>query len=297
MNTTTTRDELRDMISAGERFHEFETRALVTTGDTVPVEFRDLVAVYQRQASPWLGLATIVNSSNGQSVTLPQLTTDVTSYVPGEGTAITPSDPTFDSALLTVASYKTLTYISAELFEDAGFSVSDYVARSAGRSTGLAAGSSWTATVLAGISNGGTATGTPFFGLDDVIDLQSSVAVPYRDSSTFVMSNDAAKKLRKLKATDGSYLWQPSTAAGQPASLFGNAAITDPYLAAPGSATKAIAFGDWRSALVIKQLPLRVEISRDFRMANDEIAIKVVYRAGLAVVDPVAAAYLVSGNA
>ena len=54
--------------------------------------------------------------------------------------------------------------------------------------------------------------------------------------------------------------------------------------------------GDLASALLIKAAPIRVEISRDYRFDTDQIAVKSVYGLGGAVVDPVAAAYLVSAN-
>ena len=50
------------------------------------------------------------------------------------------------------------------------------------------------------------------------------------------------------------------------------------------------------SAYVIKQLPLRVAISTEYLFNTDSVAIKTVYRAGGALPDSAAIAYLVSSN-
>jgi len=137
--------------------------------------------------------------------------------------------------------------------------------------------------------------GTPFFGLDDLIDLVYARAVPYRMAGSFVMATNAVSKARKLKDSDGQYLWQPSNQAGEPDRLLGYPVFEDPYLAAPASATKSVLFGDM-SAYVIKQLPLRVAISTEYLFNTDSVAIKTVYRAGGALPDSAAIAYLVSSN-
>lgn len=279
----------------------FETRALESTANVnVPTDFSTRVAFYQRTVSPWTGIATIINATDGAPIYLPRITADATgTATPGQGTAIPSSDLTLTSVAATPVAYKSLSYISQEMAEDDVISIMDYVARSQGRALGLAFGSATTTAVLAAATNGGTATGTStgtaFFGPNDLLDLVYGRAVPYRVAGSFVVSNGALVKIRKLW-TDGGYLWQPSTIAGQPDRLFGFPIYEDPYLATPASATKSVLFGDM-GAYVIKQLPLRVAVSTEVAFASDSIAIKSVYRAGGALPDAAAIAYLVSANA
>ena len=180
--------------------------------------------------------------------------------------------------------------------EDDVIGIMDYLARTQGRALGLAFGSATTTAVLAAATNGGTATlGTPFFGLDDLIDLVYGRAVPYRVAGSFVMATGAVSKARKLKDLDEQYLWQPSNQAGEPDRLLGFPVYEDPYLATPASATRSVIFGDV-SAWVIKQLPLRVAVSTEYLFNTDQVAIKTVYRAGGALPDTAALAYLYSSN-
>lgn len=276
----------------------FEWRALATSSDTVPVEFFPQVATYARTLNPIITVATVINSTSGENMTMPRLTSDLTSYTPGEGTAITPSDPTLSSVTLSVTGFKSLTYVSQELAQDSPLAILDIVARSAGRAIGLAAGVEFTTGSNGFITDGvagATATGTPFFDADDLISLYYSAPAPTRAVGAWMMSNGAISKARKFKTSDGAYLWQPSLSLGQPDTFLGRSVFESPAMASVGSASKSAAFGDW-SAYYVKQLPLRVDISRDYRFNTDEVAVKVVYRAGGALPDTTAIRHLVSGN-
>lgn len=266
-------------------------------------DFQTNVAVYQRTMSPWLQVASIINANNGRPLNLPHSSADPTTYTPGEGTAITPADPTLGTAIATPVSYKHLGYISAEAEEDEVVGLMGVIARQAARALGLAAGAAFTTSILAAAANGGTAagiggTGTAagtFFGADDLFTLKYGRAAPYRLNGAFVAANSAIQKMKKWKDAQGQYLLQPAIGAGSPDSFDGNPVYEDPGLAAVASATKSVLFGDL-GAVVIKQMPLRVAVSTEFAFNLDNVAIKSVYRAGAALPDGAAIAYLVSAN-
>jgi HK97 family phage major capsid protein len=289
-----------------------EVRAIADFSDNgalYTTDFATQIAIYKRTLSPWIDLSSILNANNGRPLNVPKLTADNTTYKPGEGTAITESTPTIGSAALTTSAYKGLSYISAEAEEDELVGLLPVLARQQARSIGLSFGSDSTTAILAAINNGGTATGlggagaannalstATFVGYEDLLDLKYSRAVPYRTVGIWVMANGMIKKARKYRDGQGQYLWQPAIAAGQPPTFDGNAVYEDPNLATPASATKSVIFGDPAAALLIKQVPIRVAVSTDFKFDTDQVAIKSVYRAGLAVPDPAALAYLVSAN-
>lgn len=315
-------DSIRDMIESREKIHDFsypetatirtlpwadpQTRAISDFANGTALytaDFSSKVAMYARTVSPWLGIADVRNSDNGRPLVVPKLTADVTTYTPGEGTAITPSDPTLASVTITPTGFKALTYISTEAFEDAEYNLSDILARSHARAIGIAFGTAFTTTVLAGISNGGTATGlgggstATFIGYEDLLTLEYGRAAPYRASASWVMANGLIVKARKWHDLNGQYLWPAGgISAGQPASFDGRSVYEDPGLATPASATKSAVYGDAFAGLVIKASPIRVDVSSDFLFDKDQIAVKTVQRIDGAVVDPAALAYLVSAN-
>lgn len=284
---------------------DLEARAIADFSDNgalYTTDFATTVAVYQRTVSPWINLATVINANNGRPINLPNLTADPTSYTPGEGTAITESTPTIGSAALTTTAYKGLSYVSAEADEDELIGLLPIIARAQGRSIGLKFGSTLTAAIVAAATNGGTATGlgggstATFLGYEDLLDLKYGRAVPYRAAGSWVMANSVIKKARKWTNTQGAYLWQPAIAAGQPPMLDDSPVYEDPYLATIASASKSVLFGDV-SAVTIKQMPLRVATSTEFAFNTDNVALKSVYRAGGALADAAAIAYLVAANA
>lgn len=290
---------------------DLEQRAIADFSDNgalYTTDFATRVAVYQRTASPWINLATVINADNGRPLNLPNETADPTAYTPGEGTAITESTPTIGSAALTTTAYKALSYVSMEAEEDELIGLLGLISRSQGRQIGYQFGTALSASILTAATNGGTATGlggagaannalstATFVGYEDLLDLKYGIAVPYQAVGVFVMSNGMIKKARKYRDGQGQYLWQPAIAQGQPATFDGSEVYEDPGLAAPASATKSLLFGD-ASAVVIKQMALRVATSADYRFNTDQVAIKSVYRAGGALPDAAALRYLVSAN-
>jgi HK97 family phage major capsid protein len=269
-------------------------------------DFSTKVAIYQRTASPLFRTSTIVSSDNGRPLILPVLSVDPSMSSPGEGTAITENSGTLGQATATPVSYKALSYISNEAEEDELIGLLGIIAQQQGRQLGFSAGTAMTASLLTSATNGGTAGGlgggstAAFFGLEDLIDLKYGRAAPYRAVGGWLMANAAIKKVRKFVDKNGQYLWAPGLfnsafLEGQPDAFDGQSVFEDPGLAAPASATKSVVYGDL-SAWIIKQRGLRVAVSTDVRFVTDEVAIRSVLRAGGALPDSIALAYLVSAN-
>ena len=264
-------------------------------------DFSTRVAVYMRTLSPLLSVSTVISADNGRPLVLPNLTVDPTGYSPGEGTAITESSGTLGQATATPISYKALSYVSTEAEEDELVGLMQLISQAQGRQLGFQAGTAMTASLLTAATNGGTAGGlgggstATFFGYEDLLDLKYGRAYPYRQNGAWLMSNGAIKKVRKYTDKNGDYLWQPAIAVGQPDLFDGQPVYEDPGLAAPASVTKSVLYGDL-SAWVVKQRSLRVAISTEYRFNTDEVAIRTVYRAGGALPDAAAIAYLISAN-
>lgn len=106
--------------------------------------------------------------------------------------------------------------------------------------------------------NGGFAAAPD--GGDALIDLITALKMPYRASAVFAMNRTTTGAVRKLKDSDGAYLWRPGIAAGQPATLLGypQAPLEDmPDFNATGAL--AIAFGDFRQAYqIVDRMGIRV---------------------------------------
>lgn len=89
-------------------------------------------------------------------------------------------------------------------------------------------------------------------GGDVLIDALYGLKASYMANATWFMSRSTMAKVRKIKDSDGSYLWTPGIAAGQPASILGYPvapAFEDMPAVATGSLS--IAVGDMREAYQI----------------------------------------------
>lgn len=84
------------------------------------------------------------------------------------------------------------------------------------------------------------------FDADNLIDLIYAVKPGYRANGVFMLSTPTLAKARKLKDSNGQYLWQPGLQAGQPSQLLGYNVVENDDMPAPVTDALAIAFGDWR---------------------------------------------------
>ena len=90
------------------------------------------------------------------------------------------------------------------------------------------------------IANG---TITPEYA-QEIMDLFYSLKSPYRRKAAFYMNDSTVKAIRKLKDSNGQYLWQPSLTAGAPDTLLNKPIYTSPYMPTIAAGAKSILFGD-----------------------------------------------------
>jgi HK97 family phage major capsid protein len=88
-------------------------------------------------------------------------------------------------------------------------------------------------------------------GGDALIDALYGLKSPYRVNATWFMNRSTAKLVRKLKDTDGAYLWAPGIVAGQPATLLGYPVASFEDMPDPATGSLSIAVGDMRAAYQI----------------------------------------------
>ena len=88
---------------------------------------------------------------------------------------------------------------------------------------------------------------------DRLIDLVQSLRGPYRQNGSFVMNAATLARIRKFKTTDGQFLWQPSLAAGQPATLLGYPVVEADDMPDVAANALSIAFGDFRAGYLVAE--------------------------------------------
>lgn len=95
-------------------------------------------------------------------------------------------------------------------------------------------------------------------GGDALLDALYGLKAAYRANATWFMNRASTKLVRKAKDTDGSYIWQPGIATGQPATLFGYPVASFEDMPDPATGSLSIAVADMRSAYqVVDRIGIR----------------------------------------
>lgn len=96
-------------------------------------------------------------------------------------------------------------------------------------------------------------------GGDALIDALYKLKSQYRSRAVWFMNRSTAAEVRKLKDSNGQYLWAPGLAAGQPASLMGYPTADFEDMADIAAGSLSIAVGDLGSAyLIAERMGIRV---------------------------------------
>lgn len=253
---------------------------------------------------------TVLVTDKGDSIPVPRTTAHSTaSSEIAEAAAIGESDPAFNQLVLGAYKYGVIVQISYELVEDTYVDLLGYIAMQAGRAVGNAFGTRLmtgtgssqpqgvaTAATL-GVTGGAGVTGA--FTADNLIDLHYSVIAPYRNSPScgWLMRDTTVAAVRKLRDSQGQYLWQPSLQVGAPDTLLGKAINTDPNVAAVATSARSVLFGDFSRYFVRQVKDIRFERSDDFAFNQDLSTFKCVYRGDGGLADTSGAVKYFIGNA
>ncbi|MGH3504015.1 MAG: phage major capsid protein [Nocardioidaceae bacterium] len=300
-------DELRSFLRGeGPRAYEVrpqgkvDFRALTegtatAGGDTVPTSFYSRLVQHMIENSALLQAGpTVLNTSGGEELQVPKTTAHSTASIVSEGGTISEDDPTFGQVSLNAYKYGVLLKISRELLDDSGVDIEGYLSMQAGRALGNAFGahgvtgdgSSKPTGVLTDATNSATLT-TADFTADDLIDLMYSVIAPYRASQSvhWLMSDKTVAAVRKLKDTNGQYLWQPALTVGAPNTILGLPVLSDPNMPDVAVSSTPVLFGDFSQYFVRMAGGVRFERSDDFAFDSDLVTFRALMRADGALVD------------
>jgi len=280
--------------------YEVEMRDITTAAGAglIPQGFHNELWQYAVEESGILSAGVDVwNTSSGEQIKVPRVTAYSTVADITEGAAIGESDPTFSSVDSVVSKRGYLIEVPTEFIQDNAFNISTYLAQWAGRELGNDVGANAVSVALAAASAGattaaGTAGGlgaqnTADRGYDYLITLFHSVLAPYRRRTTcsWVMSDPTAAMVRKVKTSDGLYIWEPATQAGQPDLILGKPVQIDTYVPDAAVSVESILFGDFSSVKVRIAGGVRFERSDEVGFNKDVSTFRAVVRRGATSVD------------
>ena len=204
---------------------------------------------------------------SGPLLQLPRLVDEVTVGEVTETAARPESEPSFDQIDLKPFEMAVIVPVTRILLEDAQIDLSAYlgnhIARRFGqKEAGWFVNGNGTTQAEGVLKSADVQEMEGEIVADDLIDLFYSVKTAYSANGSWLMNRKTMAAVRKLKDSDGSYLWQSSFTAGQPSLLLGRPvyeAVDMPDVAADAT---PIVFGDFATGYAIADR-VGFEIIRD----------------------------------
>lgn len=264
---------------------EQEKKTQYMGGETVADTFQRRTIEYaQAFSGAVLPLAEVLRTAGGEDVIIPRVTDYPEAVLVAEAASLTKKGEKFDQVTVGAYKYGFIQQVSYELENDTAIDLAGLISRLGGQALGTAVGkASVTGTgssqPLGIIANSGgltsvqAATGSVAagFSTDDVLTIIMSVDPAYRRNGAFICNDTVIATLRKLKGTDGQYVWQENARVGEPATLFGYPVYSDAEMpTTQTNGVKGLAFGDFGQAVIVRWAgPLRIETSKDYSFGND----------------------------
>jgi HK97 family phage major capsid protein len=248
-------------------------------GYLVPTEFERQIVMGLDEANVIRSIAKVITTSSERKIPL-AASHSVATWT-AENAALTESDPTFTQKQIDAFKLTDLVKVSVELLQDSAFDIEAYIADEFVRAFGIAEEQSFCVGSGAGqptgifTANGGsigvTAASPTAITADNTFDLIYSLKSPYRRNAAFLMNDTTVAILRKLKDSNGAYLWQPSVQAGQPDRLAGYPIYTSPYVPTVSASAYTIGFGDFSNYWIADRQGRTVQRLNELYSQNGQV--------------------------
>ena len=248
-------------------------------GFLVPEEFENQIVTALEENNVIRSIAKTITTAAERKIPI-AATHSVAQWTPENG-AYTESNPTFGQKTIDAFKLTDLVKVSTELLQDSMFNLESYISSEFARAFGVAEEQAFCTGTGVGqptgifTENGGeiglTLTSTTNITCDNIIELVHSLKSPYRRNAVFLMNDSTISMLRKLKDTNGAYLWQPSLQAGQPDRLLGYPLYTSPYVPTVAAEALPIAFGDFSNYWIADRMGRSVQRLNELYAGNGQV--------------------------
>lgn len=248
-------------------------------GFLVPEEFERQIVTGLEEFNIIRSIAKTITTSAERKI--PVAATHSTAQWTAENASYTESNPIFAQKQIDAFKLTDLIKVSTELLQDSMFDLESYIAQEFARAFGVAEEEAFCVGTGTGQPSGiftanggevGVTAGSPTaITVDNIIDLIYSLKSPYRRNAIFLMKDVTISGLRKLKDSNGAYLWQPSVQAGQPDRLLGYPIYTSPYVPAAAAGALPIAFGDFSNYWIADRMGRTVQRLNELYAGNGQV--------------------------
>lgn len=285
-------DDRRQRSAAG-----MESRALqrvATDGiELIPEGFLSEMYDYMQYYSGMrMAGCRVITTATGNDIPMPVVNAQGTAAMVAELGTAAGVEPQFEQVILKSYKAAQLIMLSNELITDEGVNLMSWLAQDMGRAIARVTDTKYVTgngtsepqgfiTAASGAGNqriAGTAAGGAI-DFDGLIKMKYAVDPGYAMNATWVINWATCGLIAAIKDADGQYLWQPSKSMNEPDMLLGRPVQTDPNIPVVATSAKSVFFGDWDSAVVIRDVAtLDITVSEHHWFHRDALAIRSTFR-------------------
>lgn len=292
-------NKLRVAFGYPELRAPYQTAPAGQGGYTVPDEWAQELVQASRTFGRVEGMASTVTTQGTGDFHVPIVVDAATAALIAEGGAYQESEDTLTETVMSAYKYGTVAKASDEVIADAGVDLPAFVAQRAGQGIALNANPDLVNgngtgkprgitnnTVGVTLTSGQTTT---ISSADSIVDLFHSLAPPYRDTATWLLHDDTLKVVRKIKGSDGQFVFKAGTEPGKPDLILGRAAYADPGMPAPAANAKTVYFGDVKANYLVRYAgPVSIKVLTQLYAANGYVGFRVDRRMDGDIIDTAA---------
>lgn len=235
-------------------------------GYTVPASFQASLEVNMLAYGSVLQAARIIQTTGGEEIRFPTFddTTNTASGTYENTDMSTATDPTFGRMSWSAYGYTTgVLKVPNDLFADSFVDIDSLIAAALGERLGrkletdltTGNGVSKPYGVVTASSLGETTAGATAITFEEIMDLKQSLPKAYRDMGAYMFHDDVLHYVRKLKDSEGRFMWVNGIAPGLPDTLYNSPVFINQAMAGFTSgllvtATKHMLFGNFKNYIV-----------------------------------------------
>lgn len=250
-------------------------------GYLVPVTYQTKVLEKLRDANVMRQLGTVIRTQSTELIPLEG--SDASFAWIDEGGAYGDSIPQFGQ--LSIGAYKAggIIKLSEEILADAFINIEEYITKKI--VTGMnelqetafmtGDGTKKPTGVVNSSTLGKTTAVAGAVTVDEILDLIYSVREGYATKGTLLMKRSTELAIRKLKDSNGQYLWQPAITQGTPNTFDGKSVMTSEYMPALSAGNKFMLFGDFSYYTIADRGTMALQRLNELYAGNGQIGWRV----------------------
>ena len=239
---------------------------------------------------------------SGSDIEIPYATAHTQAYLVAEGAPFTASKPDFAKKAMKAYKVGALAYITHEAMQDMFLDMEAWIREDFGTAfanleeahflTGTGA-PTMPSGLIPNATLGVTTAAATVITSDELLDLMYSLNQQYRARAVWLMNDSTILKLRKLKGSDGQYLWQPSIQDGQPDRLLSRPMYTSDTMPDAASTKAAVLFGDFKRYRILDRKGLYFQRLNEIAATSGQVGFLAYRRYDAALLTPDAVKKLV----